>query len=253
MEHVGAAEVRPGRWLRRFRRGESPQDVRLICFPHAGGAATFFFPFARGLNVSAEVLAVQYPGRQDRHRDACIDSVEEMADLIFEDVRVLDDRPLAFFGHSMGAVLAFEVTRRLEEKDGISPRWLFASARPAPSRHRDEKLRTDDAQLIADLKALNGPNSGIFADEDALRVILPAIRSDYKAIEGYVVTPDTRVTCPISTVIGVSDERVTSDEAEDWGKHTTGDFELMVFPGGHFYLTEQLPDVARFVAERISQ
>src|ERR1700712_4687720 len=114
-------------WIRRFH--ESPgASARLVCFPHAGGAATYFYPLSRTLAPSIEALAVQYPGRQDRRAEPCVDDIHELADLVAPALLEWADRPLALFGHSMGATLAFEVAGRLE-KAGVRPAGLFVSGR----------------------------------------------------------------------------------------------------------------------------
>jgi surfactin synthase thioesterase subunit len=104
-------------------------------FPHAGGSASFYLPVSRALAPVADVIALQYPGRQERRKEKCLDSIDEMADRMAEILVPLADRPLVFFGHSMGALIAFEIARRLAEQ-GIVRRHLFASGRRAPSRHR---------------------------------------------------------------------------------------------------------------------
>ena len=122
-----------GSWIRRFRQG-APEAGRVVCFPHAGGAASFYFPFSRSLSSPAEVLAVQYPGRQDRYRDKLAASITEMADGIVRELAPeAACRPVFyFFGHSMGAVLAFEVIRRLEEKERCQPCLAVRFRSPRP-------------------------------------------------------------------------------------------------------------------------
>ncbi|MBF6330396.1 thioesterase II family protein [Nocardia transvalensis] len=228
-------------WIRRPHPASAP-TIRLVCFPHAGGSASFFFPVSAALSGSnsgaVEVLAVQYPGRQDRRLDPCIDDVGALAEQIYAALTPWTDIPLAFFGHSMGAILAFEVARLLEERDGVVLTMLFASGRRAPSRHRDEHVHTgDDNAIVAELRSLSGTDSTLLGDEEILRMILPAIRSDYKAIETYRCAPGATVRSPITVLVGDDDAKTTVDEARDWARHTTAACETLVFSGGHFYLT----------------
>src|SRR3712207_5548265 len=133
------------KWVSVFH--PAPGDaVRLVCLPHAGGSASFFFPVSKLLTPAVEVLAIQYPGRQTRRHEPGIDSIPVLADEIFAALRHLDDRPLALFGHSMGAVLAYEIALRMRRANLPSPVRLFASGRRAPSRYRDEQVHvgTDD-------------------------------------------------------------------------------------------------------------
>jgi surfactin synthase thioesterase subunit len=225
-------------WIRRFHSAPDPV-VRLACLPHAGGAASFFFPVSRALSPDSEVLAVQYPGRQDRRAEKCISNVPELADAVAEQLLAWTDRPLAVFGHSLGATVGFEVARRLEER-GVVLTALFVSGRRAPSRHRDESVHLlSDAGLIAELKALNGTKSAVFDDDEILRMSLPALRGDYTAAETYRYTDGPALQTRIDAHIGINDPKVTHEEAADWSLHTTGPFELHTYPGGHFYLNDQ--------------
>jgi surfactin synthase thioesterase subunit len=152
----------------------------------------------------------------------------------------------------MGAVLAFEVARLLERDDDVELRRLFASGRRAPSTHRDETVHLrDDDGLVAELRALSGTDSQILGDEELLRMILPAIRSDYTAIETYSSTPERRIRTPITVLVGDTDSRVTLPEAQQWRVHTTGECVIRTFPGGHFYLAEQHAQVNGLVAEAL--
>lgn len=241
-------------WIRSYHAGAG-HGCRLVCFPHAGGSASFYFPVSRALASSAEVLCVQYPGRQDRRFEALIGRIDELADRVAEVLRpVYAQEPTALFGHSMGAIVAFEVARRLERDTGRAPVALFASGRRAPglrSRHPETVHQRDDAGVIAELKRLSGTESALFDDEELLQLALPAIRNDYRAIETYTCPPGATVGCPIVALTGTADPRVDVDEAAAWQQHTTAGFELLTFPGGHFYLTEQADAVIDQVRRRL--
>ncbi|MEN8655231.1 alpha/beta fold hydrolase [Streptomyces sp. 21So2-11] len=234
-------------WIRRFQPADDA-PVRLVCFPHAGGSATFYFSVATALSPDVDVLAVQYPGRQDRRNEECVDDIHVLADQIFDALRPWADRPLAVFGHSMGATVAYEVARRMES-EGNAPLGLFASGRRAPSRYRDESVhRRDEAGLIAALKELSGTDEAVLGDEELLRMVLPAVRGDYKAVETYRHREGPRLTCPVAVLVGDSDPVTSLDEAEAWREHTDGPYTLDVFAdGGHFYLNSQSERVLKAV------
>ncbi|AJE80646.1 thioesterase [Streptomyces albus] len=241
-------------WVRRFHPAPE-KPVRLVCLPHAGGSASFFFPFSAALAPHADVLAIQYPGRQDRRGEPLLGTVQELTDAVLEALRPWHDRPLVFFGHSMGAVLSFELARRFE-REGAPVQGLIASGRRAPTVHREENVhqRGDDA-LIAEIRALSGTDTGLLADEELLRMVLPAIRSDYKAIETYRYRPDGTqppLTSPVSVLTGESDPRVSIPEAQAWQELSSGKFTFRSFPGGHFYLTPRQAEVTRAVAEDLA-
>ncbi|GIJ26727.1 thioesterase [Micromonospora qiuiae] len=235
-------------WVRRFHSAV-PDATRLVCFPHAGGSASFYTPFSAKVSPALEVFAIQYPGRQDRRLERRMEDIRELADNIFWAMRTMTDRPLAFFGHSMGAILAYEVARRLE-RDGTVLRHLFASGRRAPSIQRLERVHEhDEGGVIAELRLLNGTDSSILSDAEMLEMIMPAIKSDYRAIESYRHQPGQELTCPITALVGDADPRVSIADAKAWGDHTGADFNLRVLPGGHFYLVDQAPAVIKLVQD----
>ncbi|MEU8252228.1 alpha/beta fold hydrolase [Nonomuraea sp. NPDC048916] len=232
---MAGASTRTGEWIRRFH--PAPNAARLVCLPHAGGSATFFFPMSKELSPSVELLAIQYPGRQDRRTEPCIDDIRVLADHIADELRPWLDRPIALFGHSMGAAVAFEVSVRLE-RAGVTPLVLFASGARAPSRYRHERVHLrDDAGLLMELATLSGTSSQVLDDEEIMRTVLPVLRSDYRAVETYRYRPVPPLRCPVIAMTGEEDPQVTLDEAESWSRHTTGGFGLRTFAGGHFYLT----------------
>jgi len=238
-------------WIRRFHPAPDA-GTRLVCFPHAGGSATYYFPVSRALSPAVDVLAIQYPGRQDRRAEPCVDDLRTLADRVVDELRGWVDRPVTLFGHSLGATLAFEVAVRLR-REGVTPLGLFASGRRAPCRHRDERVHLfDDDGLVADLKRLSGTDSQMLDDDEVLRMILPATRSDYRAAETYRYQPAPPLDCPIVALVGDDDPQVSIDEARSWGEHTTAGFDLRVFPGGHFYLNTHAPAVLRVITEHIS-
>ncbi|MGW5445363.1 thioesterase II family protein [Streptomyces asiaticus] len=231
----GLSAAEKEKWIRRFH--PAPQvRVRLACLPHAGGSASFFFGTSRALSPAIEMLAVQYPGRMDRYTEPLIDSMSRLADEVTDALLPFTDRPLALFGHSMGASLAFEVARWLRQQ-GVAPLALVVSGRPAPHRLRDRSLHLgSDAQLVEESIRLNDTLPAFLDDEELLRMWLPVIRNDYKVIETYRYDPGPALTVPVVAHVGLTDPKATVEEVRAWAQHTTGPFELHTHPGGHFYL-----------------
>lgn len=222
------------RWVRVFR--PAPDAPRLVCFPHAGGTASWFGAVARALAPTVEVAAIQYPGRQDRFREPCLTSVDELADAVIGPLTGPDERPVALFGHSMGASVAFEVACRLES-NGRAPVAVFVSGRGAPSLPRDEGVhRLDDDALVTEIRKLGGTDSRALADAELLQLALPAVRADFRAAETYRWRGRGPIRSPLHVHVGVDDPRVTAHEARAWAEHTTGTYTLTRHPGGHFYL-----------------
>jgi surfactin synthase thioesterase subunit len=241
---MGEPKATESAWIRRLQ--PSVADRRIVCFPHAGGAATAYVPLARALAGTADVVALQYPGRQDRRTEACFDDVDTLvAAIVAELDGALDDRPYAFFGHSMGAIVAFEVALRLAQP----PLYLFASGRRAPSTVREERVHLGgDPSLLQEVRRLGGTPAVLLEDVEVQEMLLPALRGDYKAIETYRWRPGPPLDCPIRALVGDADPLTTAAEAAAWSEHTRAGFALHTFPGRHFYVVDHVPAVASLIA-----
>jgi surfactin synthase thioesterase subunit len=247
------AEADSNAWIRRYHPSDASEG-RLVCFPHAGGSASYYYPLSERFSPAIDVIALQYPGRQDRRQEACIRDINVLADKISEQLVRLGDSPTLLFGHSMGATLAFEVAWRLEERGRNTPLRVIASGRSAPGIVRSERVhQRDDAGVIAEIRHLNGTDSTLLENEEILRMSLPAIRGDYQAIETYSYTPGRILSCPITALTGDSDPRTTIEQADAWRCYTEGSFRIRVFPGGHFYLSSNIPAVTAEIASDLEQ
>jgi surfactin synthase thioesterase subunit len=239
MPDPAAADVA---WCRRYRPSHSA-TARLVCLPHAGGSASFFLPVAAALSPAVDVVAVQYPGRQDRRTEQPLTDVHALADRIHAILLRQPPLPVTFFGHSLGASVAFETVRCLEAS-GHPPVHLFASGRRAPSAYRDENVhRRDDDGIIAEIRSLNGTAAALLDDDELMRATLPALRADYRAAETYRCVPGAAIGCPVTVLTGDADPRTTVAEASAWAGHTTGTFATHIFSGGHFFLTAHAAEI----------
>ncbi|WP_308340489.1 alpha/beta fold hydrolase [Streptomyces sp. ISL-112] len=233
------------------RSGEAP---RLVCFPHAGGAASSFLPLARALAPDLDVLSAQYPGRQDRRGEQPVDDIGRLADHLTEQVRLRVSGVYAIFGHSMGAVLAYEVARRLVDLKLPGPVALILSGRGAPAAlpSRYDRLHSDEEVLRA-VRRLGGTTPKVLDDPELRDMVLPALRADYRAIGGYAWRPGPPLAVPITALVGDSDPVVTVAGAEAWGDFTTAGIRTRVFEGGHFFLDEHLVQVANEVVRAVER
>ncbi|MEU1276082.1 alpha/beta fold hydrolase [Streptomyces sp. NPDC005799] len=247
-----AVKREPNAWIRQFH--PAPEAcTRLLCLPHAGGSASFYFPLSAALSPAVEVCAVQYPGRGERLNETTVDNLDTLAAHIVDALAPWREDQLALFGHSMGAALAFEVAGLLEARNSV-PTALFVSACRAPSRPRAGRVHLmSDSELRAEIGRLKGTDSRLLDDDDLLRLFLPAIRSDFKAIETYVHRRGPALSCPVFALYGDRDAGLTRDDMAAWRSHTRGEFELTEFPGGHFYLSDQIPAVAEIVSTRLQR
>jgi surfactin synthase thioesterase subunit len=238
-------------WFRRFTTatGHGP---RIVCFPHAGGSATAFKDLAKALPATFDVVSVQYPGRQDRYREAPFTDLAALVETVAEELArelATDGRPYALFGHSMGALVAFETARLLIQRELPLPQRLFLSGRGGPATGCLPYHLYDDDDVLADVRRLGGMEQAMLDDPDILELVLPALRADYRALGTYSWQGGEPLTVPVTALTGDSDPMMTVEDAGTWRAHTTGDFAVKVFPGGHFYLFDHPGQVASAVTE----
>ncbi|MBA2308243.1 MAG: 4'-phosphopantetheinyl transferase superfamily protein [Pseudonocardiales bacterium] len=217
----------------------------LVCFPYAGGGAAAFKGWQELMADSIAVLPVRLPGRESRineppHIDAAV-----IADALLENVRP----PFAFYGHSMGARLAFEVVRELASRRAPLPERLYVGAAGAP--HRPEPLgrlaELTDQHLLDELLRLGGFAEQLVASVDLRDLLLPIIRSDIRWVERYEFRPDGPLDVPIVAFAGAADADVGASEMVHWAQHTTAGFRLETLPGGHFFLDSQRGGLASLI------
>ncbi len=227
------------RALQRFRPVADPV-ARLFCFPYAGAGASVYRLWAGGVPRHHEVCAVQLPGREARLREPPLGSVEEMVQEAVAALRPLTDRPYALFGHSMGAVLAYETARALCASSGRAPDYLMVSGRWAPGCSPPALPPIDqlDDRAFADEinRRYGGIPAEIVSDAEVLALLLPALRSDMRALDRYRPAPLAPLSMPLAAFGGNDDPRVSRVQLEAWRAQTTGPFRVRTFPGDHFYL-----------------
>ena len=219
--------------------GRNPNaGLRLFCFPYAGGGATIYSTWARGLPPEVEVVAVQPPGREGRIGETPYSDLRLLVAAMHDALRPHFDRPFAFFGHSNGALMAFELARALRHEGGPMPLHLFVSGRPAPQLELEDPPihHLPHDEFIHELRRFAGTPEEILQNAEIMELIMPLLRADFALGETYVYSGEPPLELPISAYGGVRDDEVSREQVEAWREQTTGPFRLEMFPGDHFFV-----------------
>ncbi len=239
-------------WFRRYATTGPPRK-RLLVLPHAGGAASFFHSWGHAFGDDVEVLVVRYPGRQERIAEPCIDAMDPLAEAITTELLPYLDVPLAIFGHSMGATVAYEVALRLERQHGVIPAGLFVSCQKPPHRQKPRTIHLDgDEGVLAEIRRLGGTDSALLEDPDLRELILPAVRADFTVVGTYGPRPAHPLRCRVVGYVGDRDPGVTASEMEAWAAVAPAGSEVHVLPGGHFYLNAERDRLIRDLTARMA-
>jgi medium-chain acyl-[acyl-carrier-protein] hydrolase len=221
-------------WLCYFKHNPKA-SLRLFCFPYAGANATVYRSWAEKLPASVEVVAIQLPGRGKRRREPPLTSLSKLVELLGS---VPLKEPFAFFGHSMGALVAFELARLLRREGRALPLHLFVSGRSAPqlnSCHRPlHNLPT--SELMQELHQLDGTPTEVLEHPELMEMMLPILRADFSICDTYEYREEEPLACPISAFGGFQDVDVPRQNLEAWSEQTSNSFTLRMLPGKHFFI-----------------
>jgi medium-chain acyl-[acyl-carrier-protein] hydrolase len=223
-------------YVRRAARPESRH--RLFCFPHAGAGASYYASWAKAFPEEVELIAIQLPGREDRSGEQPFTEVAPLVRTLALALRPHLRGSFSFFGHSGGALLAYELANELQARQRIMPSHLFLSGQAAP----DAVVTTrplhalPDRELIIEIERMGGLDSSFAGDSDLMSVLLPVLRADFALWEKHTFYPKQPLNSSITAIAGQSDERTPEPGLRVWGGHTTEIFRCILLEGGHFYL-----------------
>jgi surfactin synthase thioesterase subunit len=235
-----------GRWL--VGPGSAAETaIRLVCIPHAGGGPSFFRPWADGLPGDTELWVAQLPGRESRFREPPAASIAAVAQALAQALAALPPRPCVLFGHSLGALVAYELAHALRAR-GDLPRLVAVSGRTPPEDRRGPHHLLDlpDDALVDGLAAEYGGISPVLLQSPALRELYaPMLRADLRLVTEYQPQAHPPLPCPLHAFTGDADVHASESAMQGWRRHTSAGFALHVRAGGHFYLADQGPAIVR--------
>lgn len=227
------------RWFA-VRRPNPLATLRLFCFPYAGGGTPIYRGWPDQLPEDYEVCAVQLPGRGNRIKEPPYYSVEPMVEALASAVVPYLDRPYAFFGHSMGAAVGFELARVLDARGLGLPVRLFVSGRGAPQLPPDWAITYNlpEPQFVSHIRNLNGTPAEVLEHPELMALMLPLLRADFSVVETYQYRPGPPLGCPLTAFGGLDDTEVKPAKVAAWREQTSADFNLRMMPGDHFFLSD---------------
>lgn len=233
-----------------LRDGRDSAALRLFVFPYAGGGASAFREWSSGLPESVSVLPLQPPGREQRLGEAAYSTMEDLVGEALKAMEPLLDRPFAFYGHSLGALVAYEAIRTLRGRGAALPAHLFASGSRAP--HTSLKCAQihdlEGEAFLERLRELGGTPPAVLDSAELMDLFSPMLRADLRISETYLNDDPDPLAVPLTTLGGTEDEEVGRERLEAWSAQTSAAFDLHWLPGDHFFLHSSESDVLSIVA-----
>jgi medium-chain acyl-[acyl-carrier-protein] hydrolase len=229
--------------------------LRLFCFPYAGGSALTFRTWPDRLPTTVEVCPVELPGRGTRLPEPPFTRLSSLVATIARALLPYLDKPFAFFGHSMGALVSFELTRLLRREYGLSPVHLFVSSRRAPHVQDPNPLihALPEPEFLEELRRLNGTPEAVLESAELMQLLLPTLRADFAVIETYAYTAESPLNCPITAFGGLQDRELSYENLEAWREQTQASFSLNMLRGDHFFLHSAQPSLLQFLSQELHQ
>lgn len=228
--------------------------IRLFCFPYAGGTNIIFRTWGKVLGPSLAVCPAHLPGRERRLTEKPYTSAQALVEAAAEAIIPYLDLPFAFFGHSMGALLSFELARHLRRLDLPLPTHIFLSGRSAPQLTRERVTYNLPAKEFAEeLRQLNGTPREVLEHQELMDLMIPLLRADFEVCQTYNYTQEPALDCPITAFGGLNDDHVTREMVGAWREHTTRSFRLCMMPGDHFFVHSAQDRVLGIVSQELQR
>lgn len=229
--------------------------LRIFCFPYSGGGASIFKQWPDGLPSDIEVCAVQLPGRETRLAEPLFTQLDALIETMAGALYPFLDKPFTFFGHSLGALVAYELTRCLRRTYGTGPLHLLVSAHHAPNLPSPLTPihALPEKEFVSELQRYNGIPEAVLAHAELRELLLPILRADFELFETHTHREEAPLDCPLSAYGGLSDEGVSRDALAAWQSQTNGPFAMHMLPGDHFFLNSSQPLLLQTVSEELEE
>jgi medium-chain acyl-[acyl-carrier-protein] hydrolase len=243
---------KPNAWLG-WPKPNPLAQMRLFCFPYAGGSAMIYRSWPNLLISDVEVCPVHLPGRAQRLREQPFTRLSSLVQELVSAIRPFLDKPFAFFGHSMGAMIGFELARQLRLDHAPSPAQLFLSGRGAPHLAEADSPTFDlpDAEFVQYLRRLKGTPQEVLDDPELMQLMIPLLRADFAVCQTYEYKSEPPLDSPITVFGGLQDHEVRKEHLEAWREHTNSSFKLMMLPDDHFFLNSQQPLLLKILSQEL--
>jgi medium-chain acyl-[acyl-carrier-protein] hydrolase len=240
-------------WTSCYKPVDNPR-LRMLCIPYAGSGPVVFHKWINDLPQDVEVWGIRLPGRDTRLREPAFSSLPPLVSTLADVLEPYMDLPFVIFGHSMGALIGFELVRYWRDHGGPQPVHLLVSGHRAPHRPplNPSCHLADKHTFLNRIKKLGGTPAQFFALDDLVNMMLPTLRADFSVWETYEYEEKTPLTIPITAFGGRSDSEATETDFAAWSQHTSVNFTLYLFDGSHFYFREDASPLTRLIHRILS-
>ncbi len=242
------------RWFRKIGSAAAPK-LQLFCFPYGGSGPGAYRSWQNHFGDQVELTGILYPGREARIADPLMIDIKKITASLLPSILPRLHRPFAFFGHSMGALISFELTRMLQAANKPMPSQLIVSGTGAPHiPERDPIHHLPDQEFMQAVIDLNGLPPEVLANRELLAYALPVIRADFTACETYEFDQQGgKIGCPLTVFGGSKDPLVEADDFEQWEQHAGDEYQLQMFDGDHFFIDTHRDQVLSCVQQRLDR
>jgi len=229
--------------------------LQIFCFPYSGGGASIFYDWPKYFPQDINIMALQLPGHESRMAEELVSDLILLIDKLAVAISPYLDKPYIFFGHSLGALISFELTHRLKKMNVSLPKCLIVSGRAAPHTPSKNGIihNLPNSEFIAKLKEYNGLPEIILDNQELLDLFLPIIRADFKLSESHLHMKDEPLPVPIIALAGKNDQNVIIENVALWMEHTTKSFKEYLLPGDHFFIKSHLEEVLNIIQDVIKE